>query len=298
MTDKPKGWLNGLAAVLIFSGSTAGTRLAVGGFDPFFLTAARATIAALISGALLMLMRAPLPTRADLPRLAIVVFGVVLGFPLLSAMALQDITAARALVFQGLLPLATALFGVLRGGERPRPTFWLFSMAGASVIGAFALSRGADASPRGDLLILIAVFVCGLGYAEGGALSRHMGGLRVIAWALVLCLPVALPAAILLMPDALYAVPASALGGLAYVSLFSMLIGFVFWYRGLALGGIAAVSQLQLLQPLFGLAVSALLLHEQVGWPMLLSTAAVVVCVAGAKHFSHPPVRRLDQLTN
>ncbi|HMA50692.1 MAG TPA: DMT family transporter, partial [Magnetospirillaceae bacterium] len=246
------------------------------------------------SALLLILFRAPLPARADLPRLAIVAFGVVLGFPLLSALAMQDITAARALVFQGLLPLMTALFGVVRGGERPRPPFWLFSMAGASVIGGFALARGADSSVRGDLLILVAVFVCGLGYAEGGALSRHLGGLRVIAWALVLCLPIALPAALLRIPAAPAAVPASAWWGLAYVSLFSMLIGFVFWYRGLALGGIAAVSQLQLLQPMFGLAVSALLLHEAVGWPMLSATLAIILCVFGARRFSQPAVRRVS----
>lgn len=293
MSDKSKGWLNGMAAVLIFSGSTAGTRLAVGGLDPFFLTAARASIAGLLSILLLILFRAPLPSRADLPRLAIVAFGVVLGFPLLSALALQDITAARALVFQGLLPLLTALFGVVRGGERPRPPFWLFSMAGASVIGVFALARGADSSLRGDLLILIAVIVCALGYAEGAVLSRRMGGLQVIAWALVLCLPIALPSAFFLAPDAPAAVPFSAWAGLAYVSLFSMLIGFIFWYRGLALGGIAAVSQLQLLQPLFGLAVSAFLLREAVGWPMVAATAGVIVCVAGARRFSHPPAPRV-----
>lgn len=292
MNDRSKGWLNGLAAVLIFSGSTAGTRLAVSGLDPFFLTAARATIAGMLSAGLLLLIRAPFPSRADLPRLAIVAFGVVLGFPLLSALAMRDITAARALVFQGLLPLMTALFGVLRGGERPRPAFWLFAMAGASLIGGFALLRGADSSLRGDLLIFLAVVVCGLGYAEGGALSRRLGGLTVIAWALVLCLPVTLPSALLLLPADLALVPTRAWIGLAYVSLFSMLIGFVFWYRGLALGGIAAVSQLQLLQPLLGLAVSAVLLHEAIGWPMVAATVGVIGCVAGARRFSRAPALR------
>ncbi len=201
MTDKSKGWLNGLVAVLVFSGSMPATRLAVAGLDPFFLTAARATIAGLLSGLMLALLRAQLPDRADLSRLAIVAFGVVLGFPLLSALALRDITSARSLVFLGLLPVMTALFGVVRGGERPRPLFWLFATIGAGIIGAFALSRGADSSLRGDLLILLAVVICGLGYAEGGALSRRLGGLKVIAWALVLCLPIALPAAFLLWPS-------------------------------------------------------------------------------------------------
>lgn len=289
MSDKSKGWLNGLVAVLVFSGSMPATRLAVAGLDPFFLTAARATIAGLLSGLMLALLRARLPDRADLSRIAIVAFGVVLGFPLLSALALRDITSARSLVFLGLLPLMTALFGVVRGGERPRPIFWLFSMIGAGVIGAFALSRGADSSVRGDLLILLAVMICGLGYAEGGALSRRLGGLKVIAWALLLSLPLALPAMLLLWPADAAAVPATAWAGLGYVSLFSMLVGFIFWYRGLALGGIAAVGQLQLLQPMIGLALSALLLHETVGWPMLAATAAVILCVAGARRFSQAP---------
>jgi drug/metabolite transporter (DMT)-like permease len=288
MNDQSKGWLNGMAAVLVFSGSMPATRLAVAGLDPFFLTAARAGIAGLLSGLMLALIRARLPDRADWARLAIVACGVVLGFPLLSALALRDITSARSLVFLGLLPLMTALFGTLRGGERPRLLFWLFSLIGAGVIGAFALSRGAESSVRGDLLILLAVVICGLGYAEGGALSRRLGGLTVIAWALVICLPLALPALYLLWPEVPGAVSPSSWAGLGYVSVFSMLIGFVFWYRGLALGGIAAVGQLQLLQPIIGLALSALLLHEAVGWPMLAATAGVILCVAGARRFSQP----------
>lgn len=73
---------------------------------------------------------------------------------------------------------------------------------------------------------------------------------------------------------------------LAYVSLFSMLIGFVFWYKGLAQGGIAAVGQLQLLQPFFGLALAATVLHEAVTWLMLLVTVAVILCVFGARRFA------------
>ena len=288
MNDRTKGWLNGLVAVIIFGGSTAGTRAGISGFEPFFLTSARAAIAGGLACALMLALRSPLPRRGELASLVIVIAGVVIGFPLLSGLAVQHITAARAVVFQGLLPLGTALFGVLRGGERPSPVFWLFALAGALTIGAFALSRGADSSPPGDLLILAGVVVCSLGYAEGGVLARRMGGLRVICWALILSLPVSVPAAVLLQPNSFAGLPSQAWMGLAYVSVFSMLIGFIFWYRGLALGGIAAVGQIQLLQPLFGLAVSALLLGESVGWPMLAVTAAVILCVAGARRFSGP----------
>ncbi len=208
---------------------------------------------------------------------------MVLGFPLLTALALQHVTSAHSIVFLGLLPLSTAIFAVLRGGERPKPAFWLFSVAGAAFVVGYALTGGLDVSLKGDLLMLAAIVVCGMGYAEGAKLSRTLGGWQVISWALVLSLPVMLPLTLLTWPPSFAQVTPAGWIGLAYVSLFSMLIGFVFWYRGLAQGGIAAVGQLQLFQPFMGLGLAALLLHEQVSWGMLLVTLAAVICVAGAK---------------
>jgi drug/metabolite transporter (DMT)-like permease len=208
------------------------------------------------------------------------------GFPLLTALALKTITSAHSIVFIGLLPLATALFGVLRGGERPKPLFWLFSGLGSAAVAGFALVSGGAGTLAGDLLMLAAILVCGLGYAEGARLSRRLGGWQVICWALVLALPLMLAITLTSLPADWSAVSASAWGGLAYVSVFSMLIGFVFWYRGLALGGIAAVGQLQLLQPFFGLLLAGLLLHEPVSPMMLVVTLGVVLCVAGARRFA------------
>ncbi|KJH73973.1 MULTISPECIES: DMT family transporter [Pseudomonas] len=280
------GWLNGFIGVLIFSGSLPATRLAVLEFDPVFLTVARASIAGLLALCMLWLFREQRPARHQLLPLAIVALGVVLGFPLLTALALQYVTSAHSIVFVGLLPLATAVFGVLRGGERPRPVFWLFSILGSLLVVGFALSQGVTASPIGDLLMLAAILACGLGYAEGAKLSRTLGGWQVICWALVLSLPVMAPLAWWLAPPTLSGITPSAWVCLGYVSIFSMLVGFVFWYRGLAQGGIAAVGQLQLLQPFFGLALAATLLHEQVSPGMLVVTVAVILCVAGAKKFS------------
>ena len=220
--------------------------------------------------------------RRDILPLAIVSAGVVIGFPLLTALALRQVTAAHSIVFLGLLPLATAAFGVLRGGERPKPAFWLFSGLGSLSVAGFALTQGGTGSPAGDLLMVAAILLCGLGYAEGAALSRRLGGWQVISWALVLSLPVTAALSLATLPEA-WNVGWPAWGALAYVSVFSMLVGFVFWYRGLALGGIAGVGQLQLLQPFFGLALAGLLLHEPVAPGMLIVTAVVVLCVAGAK---------------
>lgn len=280
------GWLNGFIGVLIFSGSLPATRLAVLEFDPVFLTVARAAIAGVLALCMLVLFKEKRPTKRQLLPLAIVAMGVVVGFPLLTALALQYVTSAHSIVFVGLLPLATAVFGVLRGGERPRPVFWFFSVLGSALVVGFAVSQGLTASPTGDMLMLLAILACGLGYAEGAKLSRTLGGWQVISWALMLSLPVMVPLAGFMAPDSFSGITTPAWLSLAYVSIFSMLIGFVFWYRGLAQGGIAAVGQLQLLQPFFGLALAATLLHEQVSIGMLGVTVAVILCVAGARKFS------------
>ena len=281
-----RGWGSGFLGVLIFSGSLPATRVAVAGFPPVFLTSLRAAIAGLLGALLLMALRQARPRRDDLLPLGVVSLGVVVGFPLLTALALQHISAARSIVFIGLLPLATAFCGALRGGERPKPAFWLFSIAGAALVAGFALARSEGASLTGDLLMIAAVAVCGLGYADGAVLSRRLGGWQVISWALVLSLPATVPATLLAWPNLLPELAAPAWLGLAYVSVFSMLVGFVFWYRGLALGGIAGVGQLQLLQPFFGLALAALLLGEPVAPAMVLVTAAVVACVVGARRYA------------
>lgn len=286
MNKVSSGWLSGFIGVLIFSGSLPATRLAVTGFDPLFLTLARASIAGLLGAALLLAFRQAKPARNDLVSLAIVSLGVVVGFPLLTALALKHVTSAHSIVFIGLLPLATAIFAVLRGGERPRLAFWLFSCLGSLLVAGFAVSLNGEGNLTGDLLMVAAVLVCGLGYAEGAALSRRLGGWQVISWALVISLPVMLPLALFSMPSTWSGIDAPAWGGLAYVSLFSMLIGFIFWYRGLALGGIAAVGQLQLLQPFFGLLLAATLLGEPVSLAMLAVTLGVVACVAGARKFA------------
>ncbi len=286
MNKTAGGWLNGFFGVLIFSGSLPATRVAVMDFDPVFLTVARATIAALPGIALLLAAREKLPERGDVSSLVVVAIGVVIGYPLLTALALRHITSAHSIVFVGLLPLSTAIFGVLRGGERPQTAFWLFSYVGSALVVGYAVGQGLSASPTDDMLMLVAIAICGLGYAEGAKLSRKLGGWQVICWALALSLPLMLALLVMMAPPNFGNVGMPAWLGLAYVSLFSMLIGFVFWYRGLAQGGIAAVGQLQLLQPFFGLALAATLLGEQVSVGMLAVTLAVVACVVGAKRLA------------
>lgn len=286
--DTTKGWLNGFIGVLLFSGSLPATRIAVLEFNPVFLTVARASIAGILALIALLVYKEKRPTPKQLFPLAIVALGVVVGFPLLSALALQYVSSAHSMVFVGILPVATAIFGIIRGGERPQRIFWLFSIIGSLLVVGYAIAQGLSASPMGDILMLAAVILCGLGYAEGARLTKTLGGWQVISWALVLSLPVMLPLSLIYMPPSLQGITTEAWLSLAYVSLFSMFIGFIFWYRGLAQGGTATVGQLQLLQPFFGLALAAYLLHEEVSVGMVGITLGVILCVIGTKKFAKP----------
>ncbi|MDC7677431.1 DMT family transporter [Asticcacaulis machinosus] len=286
MDKKTVGWINGALGMIAFSGSMPATRVAVLEMSPLFLTGARAVIAAVLGALCLIVLRAERPRREEIIPLMLAAFGVVVAFPLLSAMALREISSVHSIVFTGLLPVATTTFAVLRGEARPSKMFWLFSGLGSACILIYAFSQGFALSPRGDLLMLMSIIVCGMGYAEGARLARRLGGWQVICWALLIALPVMVPVMIWQWPQDLGAISPAAWTGLGYVSLFSMLIGFIFWYRGLALGGIAAVGQLQLLQPFLSLVVASVVLKEVVGPQVLIVMACIVLCVLGAKRFA------------
>lgn len=280
------GWINGFIGVVLFSGGLPATKLAVMEMSPIFVTIVRAAVAGILALMVLWIGKEKRPVKKDLIPLLLVSLGCVVGFPLLSALALQYLTSAHSIVFLGMLPLATAVFGVMRGGERPHPIFWFFSIVGSLLVIGYAVSQGISASPIGDILMLLAVILCGMGYAEGAKLSKTLGGWQVISWALVLALPVMIPLFFIYFPADIENVSFQGWFGMAYISIFSMFIGFIFWYKGLAQGGIATVGQLQLLQPFFGLALAAWLLHEQVSIGMLGVTVGVILCVAGTKKFA------------
>lgn len=270
----------GTLGVLCFSFTLPATRVAVANFDPTVVGLGRALVAAVPAAcALALFSRSPLPTRAQWPRLALVAVGVVFGFPLFTSLALRDLGAAHAAVVVGLLPAATAAMAVLRAGERPSGRFWAAALGGLVAVLAFAASQGAGGIQVADLFVLLAVAFGALGYAEGGALARELGGWRVICWALVLSAPVLIPVVALAAGrDGLHA-GAQAWLGLAYVSFFSMFLGFFAWYRGLALGGVARIGQLQLAQPVLTLGWSAALLDEQLGVATAVAAVAVLLSV-------------------
>ncbi|TDO32336.1 drug/metabolite transporter (DMT)-like permease [Paractinoplanes brasiliensis] len=271
----------GTLGVLAFSLSLPATRVAVHDLDPWFVAFGRAVGAALLAAAYLRLTRAPRPTAVQWRRLSVVALGVVAGFPLFTSLALTTQTSAHGAVVVTVLPAVTAVFAVLRAGERPRPLFWPAALAGLSAVLTFLITTGAAGGSLApsDLFLLAAVVLCGLGYAEGGALARELGGARTICWALLLSLPVTAPITLLSAAAGPPRGTASAWSAFAYLTVVSMFLGFFAWYAGLARGGIARVGQIQLAQPVLTLLWSALLLGETVTRATLAAAAVVLAGV-------------------
>jgi drug/metabolite transporter (DMT)-like permease len=254
--------------------------VAVRELDPWLIGLGRALVAALPAAAYLWFARAPRPSAAQWRTLAVVGLGVILGFPVATSIGLQTVPAAHGAVVVGLLPLASALFATWLGGERPSARFWLWAVAGSLVVLVFAWRHGDGALARGDLWLLLAVALGGLGYAEGGRLARSLGGPAVICWALVLAAPVlALPVAWLAGRQA-WPVSGATWGAFAYLALVSQWLGFFAWYRGLALGGVARVGQAQLLQVFLTIAAAAAVFGEAVAPSTWVYAALVAVAVA------------------
>lgn len=272
------GW--GLLGVLAFSVSLPATRLALRDLDPVLVGIGRSAVAALLAGvALAWAARrgaVHVPSPGQLARLAVCAGGVVFGFPMLTSWALESAPAAHGAVVVGLLPTATAVIGTVRTHEVPSRTFVLAGLAGLLAVLAFGAAQGGGRPQRADLLLLLAVLAAGVGYVEGGLLARAMPPWQVTCWALVVAAPVSVPVGLTHL-DGAHA-SAAAWGGFAYTAVVSSLLGFFAWYRGLAIGGIARVGQIQLVQPVLSLGWAALLVGESVGGATLAAAGAIVAC--------------------
>jgi drug/metabolite transporter (DMT)-like permease len=274
--------------VLAFSFTFPASVAALPAFGPAIVGLGRAVPAAVLGAVCLLATRARRPSASQWRRLALVALGVVLGFPLCSALALRDTTSAHGAVLVGLLPAATAALAVARGGERPRWQFWVACGFGMVTVLGFAMIQGAGRITVADLWLLAAVGCAAVGYAEGGVLARELGGWQVISWALLLASPVTVAVTVVNL-DAWHAATGNAWLGLAYVSVVSQFAGFYAWYRGLAQGGIAKIAQLQLLQPVLTLVWSALLLSEEIT-PATAGAAVLVIAAVAVTQRTRQPV--------
>ncbi|MGW7287361.1 DMT family transporter [Streptomyces sp. NPDC054847] len=274
------GTLLAALGVVAFSLTFPSTVWGLESFGPWSLVAVRSALAATIAGTFLLALRVPLPDRRHWASLATVAAGVVVGFPLLTTLALQTSTSSHAAVVVGLLPLTTAAFAALRTGRRPSRTFWAAALAGAAVVIAFTVQQSGGALHTGDLYLFGALLVCAAGYTEGGRLARLMPGWQVIGWALILCLPPAVAgSAVALVYEPVH-LGVRGVIGLVWVAAGSTFFGLYVWYRGMAAIGIARASQLQLAQPLLTLVWSVLLLGEELSPAAPLAAVAVLVCIA------------------
>ncbi|OBZ93137.1 multidrug transporter [Pararhizobium polonicum] len=269
------GMALGLIGVIIFGATLPMTHIALGGFSPFFITFGRAVIASVAAGLTLLLLKKRWP-RGQGAMLLGAGICVVYGFPIFSSIAMQTIPASHGGVILGILPLLTSIFAALVDGERPGPAFWAYGLAGAALVVFFSIRDSGFHLQAGDLWLFLAAITAALGYVLSAKVSRIIPGWEMISWALIITAPLSVVATLLVMTSGVHAPTGAELGALSYLGLMSMFGGFVFWNAGLALGGIARVAQVQLLQTFVTLAVSAVLLGEVIS----LSTIGFAVAVA------------------
>ncbi len=279
MKNETRGMLLGLIGVSAFGLTLPATRVVVPYLDPIFIGLGRAVLATLFAVIILFWFRLEIPNRKQIFQLCIVALGVVVGFPVFSSWAMLYVPASHGGVVLAVLPLATALVGVFIGNERPSPSFWLVSIIGSGLVVLYALSQGSGGIQKADIALLGAIFSAAIGYAVGAKLSKDMDGWQVICWALILAFPFIIVPTIHYAPESLSNIPIKGYVSFIYLALVSQLFAFFVWYKGLALGGIARVSQTQLLQPFITLFASALFLGEVIDIETMVFVFLVVISV-------------------
>jgi drug/metabolite transporter (DMT)-like permease len=285
--EELEGWIFTSLGVLCFSLSFVSVRLALRGFDPLFIALARGAGAGTIAFACVLLGKYPVPARKQVLRLCLAAAGIVFAFPIFTTIALHTVPASHAATVSAILPLLTAVFGVWRKRERVPTIFWVIAAAGTSVVAWYLISRAGGIQLRqADLLIIVACVACSYGYAEGGLLAQEIGGWRAICWMLVFSAPLALVLFFIYLigRGPLHPVDSpSAWFGLAYQMLVSQFIGFAFYYRGLARGGVARMSQIQQFQSVLAVPAAGLILREQIDLQLWLVVALLLAAVVGAR---------------
>lgn len=263
-TNETKGMLLGFIGVLMFSLTLPFTRIAVAELSPYFVTFGRSSLGGICALLLFAFTKPKLPTKNQLIRLCVMALGVVYGFPLFVSLAMKTLPSAHGGIVLGVLPLATAVVGALRFNERPSLAFWITAVMGSLLVITYASLNGSGGLSSEDWLLFVAIASASIGYSEGGKLSEEMSSVEVISWALVLTLPINIFLTYQYIDFEISTVSTSAIISFVYVGLISMYIAFFFWYRGIALGGVARVGQVQLLQPFLTLVGAYFLLDEQI----------------------------------
>ncbi len=284
MKKESKGMILGFLGVSCFGLTLPATRFIIPFFEPLFIGLGRALIASIAAAIFLIVTRPKIPTQKQFFQLIGVAGGIVIGFPVLSAWAMQTVPASHGGVVLGIMPLATAIVGSIVSNEKPSLSFWLFGILGSIIVIVYALLQGFGSFQVGDIFLGAAIFSAAIGYAVGGKLSKEIGGWQVICWALIISFPfILLPALIAAPKVSIASLPANVLISFIYLSLVSQFFGFFLWNKGLALGGIARVSQTMLFQPFITLFASFFLIKENIGFETIVFSLLIFVTVAIGK---------------
>jgi len=264
MNRETKGMLIGFIGILVFSLTLPVSKITLQSFNPYFIAFGRAFLAGLVALTYLLYKQAPLPSKTDLAKFAVIALGVVFGFPIFTTLAMKEGSSSHGAVILGMMPLATTVIGVIRFKERPSIGFWLVSILGAALVMTYALLKNSGSFTYIDILLVLGGICACVGYVEGGELSRKMNPRVVISWALVISLPINIVATYFTFSSSYWSADVVAWTSFVYLSIFPMYLGFFFWYEGLAIGGIARVSQVQLIQPFCTLLASSFFLDDRI----------------------------------
>ena len=276
------GLFLGLVGVICFSLTLPSTSVAVEYFGTTVVGLGRTVVAAILVALVLIVKKEKLPSPRQFKSLLIVAVGAVLGFPLLTSWAMESLPVSHGALEVALLPLATAGFAIFRAGERPSLKFWISSIIGSLSVIVYALQLGFGQLQFADLALLAAVILLGLSYAEGGILAKELGSWQVIAWAIMIGAPFfVIPVGLQLTTEMLHA-PLQAWVSFIYLAVVSQFLAYVAWYSGMAMGGIARVSQIQYLQPFLMILFATVFLDESItGFTLVIAVIVVISVLIG-----------------
>ena len=284
LSIETKGMLIGFVGISIFSLTLPFTQMAVNEMSPFFVAFARASIAGICALILLIFTKSKFPNKIQIRRLIIIVIGVIYGFPIFTSIAMKTLPSSHSGIVLGILPLAMSLFAAIKYKEKPSSSFWMISIFGTFIVISYTFIDNNGLLMIEDLWLLFAILFAAIGYSEGGTLAKEMGSIGVISWALVISLPINLFASYLFYEINYTSISFQAIISLTYVGLFSMFIGFFFWYKGIAIGGISRVGQVQLIQPFLTIVGAYFLTNEKITTlNILFAFMVLIVIIIGRK---------------
>ena len=284
LSIETKGMLIGFVGISIFSLTLPFTQMAVNEMSPFFVAFARASIAGICALILLIFTKSKFPNKIQIRRLLIIVIGVIYGFPIFTSIAMKTLPSSHSGIVLGILPLAMSLFAAIKYKEKPSSSFWMISIFGTFIVISYTFIDNNGSLMIEDLWLLFAILFAAIGYSEGGTLAKEMGSIGVISWALVISLPINLFASYLFYEINYTSISFQAIISLTYVGLFSMFIGFFFWYKGIAIGGISRVGQVQLIQPFLTIVGAYFLTNEKITTlNILFAFMVLIVIIIGRK---------------